>query len=110
MQVLKNDTPLLWKNTNFSKKITNMKEIIKKYDNYIFDMDGIIWKGDQFFTNTINFIKELKSIESKKIFFLTNSTFSTREDLLIKLKKGNLELENSNSIYTSSFLLASFIN
>lgn len=93
-----------------TKKINNMSEILPKYNNFIFDMDGIIWKGSQYINKTINFIKHLQSNNKKKVFFLTNTTLSTREDLQIKLKKGNLEIPNPNTIYTSSYLLASYLN
>lgn len=76
--------------------------MINKYDAFIFDLDGTIYKGDRLIPNadiTVNKLKEL----NKKIIFVSNKTTGSTEDyynFLIekKLKISKEEIINSTCV------------
>lgn len=65
--------------------------MINKYDAFIFDLDGTIYKGDRLILNadiTINKLKEL----NKKIIFVSNKTTGSIEDYYNFLTKKGLNI------------------
>jgi len=91
------------------KAINNFKEIVEKYDNFIFDLDGVLWRGSEILKNTFDAIKILRKTKNKKVFFLTNSNKSTRKSIQNKMNQNGLELENLNIIYSSSYILSKYL-
>ncbi len=90
-------------------KIIDFKLLIDKYNNFIFDIDGVLWRGNDILKNTIEAIKILKSIKNKNVFFLTNSNKSTRKHIQNKMKNNGLNIDNINTIYSSSNILSKYI-
>jgi len=93
--------------------LENFREIIDKYDHYIFDMDGVIWIENKVLQECVDTIKKLFALK-KKVYFLTNNNRHTRKELLEKLIKIGLdelrnELEDVKSILNASYLLACYI-
>ena len=80
-----------------------MKELIdvlKKKSLMIFDLDGVIYRGDELIRNADKVIQELKNQAIKVVFNSNNSTI-TRKKYVEKLKSFNIQTELSN-IYTSA--------
>ena len=81
---------------------------MKEIKNYIFDMDGVLVRGN----TPIPGIQEmLNRLEEKNINFamLTNNPFYTPKDLQHKLAHSGLEIQEER-IYTSAMATASFID
>lgn len=84
-------------------------DITHKYEYFIFDCDGVIWRESNILQSTVDAIKKLQS-EDKKIFFLSNTNKSSRYDMQEKFKqKCGLEI-NFKNIYTSSYLTSKYIS
>jgi len=84
----------------------NVKEFLNQHDVFIFDLDGVIWKGNQLVhPNIPDFLEWLNRDMKKKIYFVTNSDKSRRmiQDKFKKYFRILIDLEN---IYTSSFAVA----
>jgi len=95
-------------NCNY-QKLKSFDEIIDKYDYFIFDCDGVIWKDNEFIDSSIRTIKLLKQ-KDKKVFFLSNTNKFSRFDLQQKINKNsdlNIEFE---VIYTASYLVSKYIS
>lgn len=91
------------------KAIKNFKQLAEKYDNFIFDLDGVLWRGNEILKNSIEAIKTLRKTQNKKVFFLTNSNKSTRKHIQNKMNQNGLDLENTKLIYSSSYILSNYI-
>ena len=84
------------------------KELAKKYSNFIFDCDGVLWNASSAIPNASKFLKLLKE-NDKKVYFVTNNGMSTRAEYKEKIKK-LLDFDTEeDKIYTSSYLAAQYI-
>lgn len=81
--------------------------IYKKYNSFIFDLDGTIYRGEHLIDNadkTINLIKE----SGRKIIFVSNKTTETINDYYNLLSKFGLNI-NRDEIINSTFVLKKFL-
>jgi phosphoglycolate/pyridoxal phosphate phosphatase family enzyme len=69
---------------------------------FIFDLDGVVYRGSDPIPSAITAINKLKTL-GKKIVFLTNNATKTRESFAKKLNSMGIPA-NENDIYTSSYL------
>ena len=84
-----------------------IREKFRKYDLFILDCDGVIWKGNEPILSAINSINELRK-NDKKVVFLTNNSSLSRESYKKKFQKMGLKV-SLNEIYTSSYATALFL-
>lgn len=71
---------------------------------FIFDLDGVLYRGNSPIPSAIDFIHELHK-RGKKCAFLTNNASKTKTDFAIKLQKLGIETEESE-IFTSAYIAA----
>lgn len=71
--------------------------LIDKYNNFIFDLDGTIYRGESLIPQADVVINHLKSI-GKKIVFVSNKTTGTVTDYFYLLKNWGLNIEESEII------------
>ncbi|UCD00701.1 MAG: HAD-IIA family hydrolase [Promethearchaeota archaeon] len=87
-----------------------MRELIDELKNIklaIFDLDGVIYRGDTLITNSDEIIKELKESSIKVVYNSNNST-ATRQKYVERLKKFGIECEIAD-FYTSASITAAEI-
>jgi len=95
------------------KHLNNFREIIERYEYYIFDMDVVVWMENRILQDCVDTIKILIK-QNKKVYFLTNNNRHTRKELLEKLIKAGItelckEINDPKCILNASYLLASYI-
>ncbi|MFX1386439.1 MAG: HAD-IIA family hydrolase [Promethearchaeota archaeon] len=73
----------------------------------IFDLDGVIYRGDTLISRTDKIIKELKTYSIKVVYNSNNST-ATRQTYVERLKKFNIKSEVSD-FYTSASITSAEI-
>lgn len=74
---------------------------------YLLDMDGTIYKEDQIFDGTLDFLRELKKRGAQYVFITNNSSKSV-EDYVKKVRKMGIDAGYEN-FYTSSQATAAYI-
>lgn len=82
--------------------------IYQKYNYFIFDLDGTIYRGNKiipFAAETINQLKRL----GKKILFVSNKTTESAFDYYLFLKNSGFEIEE-NQIITSTTVICNYLN
>lgn len=86
-----------------------MKDIstIREKKNFICDMDGVIYHGNQLLPNVKKFIDWLER-ENKSFLFLTNGSGRSPRELAQKLERMGLHIDESH-FYTSAQATASFL-
>ena len=81
--------------------------MINKYNSFIFDLDGTVYRGESLIPGadtTINFLKQL----GKKVLFISNKTTGTVEDYYIFLKNFGLNIEE-NEIINSTIVVKKYL-
>ena len=82
-----------------------LKTILSKYSTFIFDCDGVFFKGKERIAHSFEFINELTKLH-KKVLFLTNNSLLRRQDLADKLMEvGGFKADIEN-IFTASYIAA----
>ena len=81
---------------------------LEKYDYFIFDLDGTIYRGEHLIPNADKVINHLKSI-NKKIVFVSNKTTGTAKDYYNLLKNWGLNVEE-NEIINSTIVASRYLN
>lgn len=74
---------------------------------FICDMDGVIYHGNRLLDGVHDFVSWLQR-ENKKYLFLTNSSEKTPRELRQKLKRMDLDVDESH-FYTSALATAAFL-
>ena len=81
--------------------------MLNKYNTFIFDLDGTVYRGENIIPNadkTINHLKEL----GKQILFISNKTTGTINDYYLFLKSFGLNIEE-DEIINSTIVLKNYL-
>lgn len=81
--------------------------LAEKYDGFIFDLDGTIYRGEHIIPRADKVINYLKS-NNKKIVFVSNKTTGTVKDYYRLLKNWGLNIEE-NEIINSTLVVANYL-
>lgn len=68
-----------------SPKYEKASDILDLYDSYIFDCDGVLWRGDHAIDKSIEYISLLLS-NNKNVYLLTNTSLNGRDYIHKKMK------------------------
>ena len=90
------------------EKLTAPSDLLNKTDVFIFDCDGVIWKGDSLIDGVPAVLKMLREA-GKKILFFTNNSTKSRKGYLEKFASLGLEGVEAKEIFCSSFAAAAYI-
>jgi len=96
------------KGAGLCTKLTVPSELLDKTDVFIFDCDGVIWKGDSLIEGVPAVLDMLKKA-GKKIFFVTNNSTKSRKGYLGKFKGLGLDGVEAEEIFSSSFAAAAYL-
>jgi phosphoglycolate/pyridoxal phosphate phosphatase family enzyme len=90
--------------------ILNMRALIDELKDLklaIFDLDGVIYRGESLIPNADNIITELRE-HSIKVIYNSNNSTATRKTYVNRLKKFNIESKESD-FYTSASITSAEI-
>jgi phosphoglycolate phosphatase len=82
-------------------------DMIRKTAVFVFDCDGVVWRGHQAITGASSVIDRLKKL-NKMVFFVTNNSTQSRVAYQHKFQKLGFEVSGSE-ILSSSFAAASYL-
>ena len=74
---------------------------------FLIDMDGVVYRGNQLIPGAERFIADLLQLDLP-FFFLTNNSQRTRRDVVAKLRRLGIEVEESH-IFTCAMATARFL-
>ena len=95
-----------------SIKQSCLEDLVKRYDYFIFDCDGVLFHSHDEIGDAFASLKYIKKIDPNKgIFFFTNATTRTREELLHDKLIGEhgFDLLPVENLYTASYLTALYL-
>lgn len=73
---------------------------LKSYKGFIFDLDGVLWTGDEPVTGSIEFINELLSTEYK-VRFVSNTSSRSLKETMKKIKSFGYQISEDKVIVAS---------
>ncbi|CAM9387265.1 unnamed protein product [Discosporangium mesarthrocarpum] len=82
-------------------------QMLDKTDVFIFDCDGVIWKGDSLIEGVPAVLDKLRAA-GKRIFFVTNNSTKSRKGYKKKFDSLGLDV-NPEEIFSSSFAAAAYL-
>lgn len=82
-------------------------ELLEKTDVFIFDCDGVIWKGDSLIDGVPAVLDMLRKM-GKTIYFVTNNSTKSRKGYLSKFTGLGLNVQ-PEEIFSSSFAAAAYL-
>mmetsp|Transcript_46680 Transcript_46680/g.111136 ORF Transcript_46680/g.111136 Transcript_46680/m.111136 type:complete len:377 (-) Transcript_46680:73-1203(-) len=85
----------------------NAMEMIDSVDVFIFDCDGVIWKGDTLIAGVEAILDKLRAL-GKKVFFVTNNSTKSRKGYKSKFDSLGMDV-NPEEIFSSSFAAAAYL-
>lgn len=83
------------------------EKLLSKTDVFIFDCDGVIWKGDSLIPGIPDVLAKLRA-QNKMIFFVTNNSTKSRKGYLKKFQSLGLDVK-AEEIFSSSFAAAAYL-
>jgi 4-nitrophenyl phosphatase len=85
----------------------DLVDLVKHYDYFLFDCDGVLWHGDSEIKDAFKALRYIKSHPGKEIFLITNNSSRLRETVIndkVKVFGGDgFEVPLTN-IYTSAYV------
>jgi len=90
-------------NDNMSK----LRKEYQKYQYYLLDLDGVVWRGDKPIHENIIAIKKLMDL-GKYVYFISNNSTRSRLDYVRKLHRMSLKV-NVDQVINSAYATAYYI-
>lgn len=83
------------------------RSLIDSVDAFLFDCDGVIWKGDELVQGVPRTLRRLREM-GKKLVFVTNNSTKSRKQYVKKFLELGVDVTESE-IFSSSFAAAMFL-
>ncbi|XP_010929041.2 phosphoglycolate phosphatase 2 [Elaeis guineensis] len=83
------------------------RSLVESIDAFLFDCDGVIWKGDKLIEGVPEALQALRSM-GKKLVFVTNNSRKSRKQYAKKFAALGLDV-SEDEIFSSSFAAAMFL-
>lgn len=83
------------------------EELLKDIDVFIFDCDGVIWRGDSLIDKVPSVLEKLRAM-GKRMFFVTNNSTKSRKGYKSKFSSLGLDVKDEE-IFSSSFAAAAYL-
>jgi 4-nitrophenyl phosphatase/phosphoglycolate phosphatase len=95
-------------NANVLKLSDPTSELLDNVDVFIFDCDGVIWRGDSLIEGIPETLDKLRKM-GKKMFFVTNNSTKSRAGYKKKFDSLGLTSVPPEEIFSSSFAAAAYL-
>eukprot|EP00879_Flechtneria_rotunda_P030523 GHRR01033163.1.p1 GENE.GHRR01033163.1~~GHRR01033163.1.p1 ORF type:complete len:206 (+),score=65.48 GHRR01033163.1:710-1327(+) len=86
----------------------DMLKLLQKYDCWVFDLDGTLWRGDALIQGAIDALLLLKSL-GKNVLYMTNNSMKSRQSYLGKFQRLGVPAQ-LDEIYCSSYSAAAYLD
>ncbi|EGG10109.1 uncharacterized protein MELLADRAFT_47200 [Melampsora larici-populina 98AG31] len=92
---------------SFIESDSDRKAFIDRFENYLFDCDGVIWHGDQLIPGVKDVLAYLRG-RGKRLFFVTNNATKSRESFKSKFDRLGIEAD-LDEIFGSAYATALYL-
>eukprot|EP00624_Nannochloropsis_granulata_P002445 evm.model.NODE_22250_length_37452_cov_20.338779.7 len=84
-----------------------LTSILDKYDTFVFDCDGVLWRGAELLPGSARTLALLRT-RGKRVFFVTNNSSKSRAEYVNKFTKLKIPV-NISEIIPSSWAAAEYL-
>ena len=84
-----------------------VNEFLSKYDDFLFDCDGVLWSGSRLLPNVIETLNLLRSL-GKRLIFVTNNSTKSRKAYIGKFAKFGIVV-TEDEIFGSAYSAAVYL-
>mmetsp|Transcript_17992 Transcript_17992/g.27860 ORF Transcript_17992/g.27860 Transcript_17992/m.27860 type:complete len:296 (+) Transcript_17992:13-900(+) len=84
-------------------------DYLELFDTFIFDCDGVLWKGSEMIEGSVDAVQELLN-HNKNVFFVTNNSTLSREKYAEKFAKKGFKGINKENILCSAYAAARYLS
>jgi 4-nitrophenyl phosphatase len=81
--------------------------LLEKYDNFLIDLDGVMWNGHNAIEGSSEAVAYLKS-QNKQVYFVTNNAALTREELQQRFSSMSITSSTEN-LYTTGYAILKYL-
>ncbi|KAK7303444.1 hypothetical protein RJT34_14351 [Clitoria ternatea] len=85
----------------------NFRDLFDSVEAFLFDCDGVIWKGDGLIDGVAETLDMLRS-KGKKLVFVTNNSWKSRAQYALKFRSLGISV-SQDEIFSSSFAAAMYL-
>ncbi|GBF99032.1 phosphoglycolate phosphatase [Raphidocelis subcapitata] len=85
----------------------DMMEMLRRYDTWVFDCDGTLWRGQALIEGVADALQLLRDL-GKKVLFVTNNSTKSRKAFKVKFDQLQLPVDQAE-IYSSSHSAAAYL-
>ena len=78
-------------------RMSRIRSELAHLKTFIFDCDGVLWRGNEKLPHVANFMKLLRA-ENKNVFFVTNNSTKTRSQYVSKFGKHDIQGRDSRTL------------
>ncbi|KAL0773290.1 hypothetical protein Bca101_038441 [Brassica carinata] len=100
-------TPNMTPRAMAAQQLENADQLIDSVETFIFDCDGVIWKGDKLIEGVPETLDMLRA-KGKRLVFVTNNSTKSRKQYGKKFETLGLNV-NEEEIFASSFAAAAYL-
>lgn len=83
-------------------------EYVDRYDTFLFDCDGVIWRNQEPIEGAKESLAELRRLK-KRVLFISNNATKNRDQYLQKFRDFGIEAEKGE-IFNSAYIVAQFLS
>mmetsp|Transcript_32166 Transcript_32166/g.77076 ORF Transcript_32166/g.77076 Transcript_32166/m.77076 type:complete len:308 (+) Transcript_32166:9-932(+) len=97
--------------TSRPRAMRSLQQLASSVDAFIFDCDGVLWRGDEPIPGAREAVAALRQ-QGKKIFFITNNATKSRAGFLTKLQSMGYSADTGEAkkeVLSSAFAAAAFL-
>ncbi|KAI5816952.1 HAD-like domain-containing protein [Pyronema omphalodes] len=87
---------------------TSIRAFLDRFDFFLFDCDGVLWRGDHLLPNIVETLTFLRSL-NKQLLFVTNNSTKSRESYISKFLNLGIPV-TIDEVFGSSYSAAIYIS
>ena len=81
--------------------------LLDRYDNFLFDCDGVLWSGNEALPGVASFLRKLRA-RGKRLLFVSNNASKSLRTLLEKIKAMGIE-GTEEEVFSSAYATAAYL-
>ena len=83
-------------------------QILKEIDTFVFDCDGVVWRGNSAIVGAVALVNKLKAL-GKAVYFVSNNSIKTREQYFEKFAELGFSEVQREQIFSTSVTAAMWL-
>lgn len=91
----------------YLKSEEDYAKLLDRYDNFLFDCDGVLWSGTEALPGVASVLRKLRA-RGKNILFVTNNASKSRRMLLERIQQAGIE-GATEEVFSSAYASAAFL-